>query len=83
MNSIIRLMTLNRVNPGRAVTLMKYFASVVTLRFLPKTLIWNNIMFQASNSLNFAELVENELMKNISKKLYQYSFFYPIYRCLF
>ena len=41
-------------------------------------------MFPASNSLNFAELVENEFMKSISKKIYQYSFylFYPIYRCL-
>ena len=31
-------------------------------------------MFPASNLLNFAELVENELMKSISKKIYQYSF---------
>ena len=61
-------MTLNRVKLGRAVTFMKYLASVVTLIFLSKTLIWNKIMFPASNSLNFAELVENELMKNISKK---------------
>ena len=75
-------MTLNRVKLGRAVTFMKYLASVVTLIFLSKTLIWNKIMFPASNSLNFAELVENELMKNISKKFYQYSFFYPIYCCL-
>ena len=75
-------MTLNRVKLGRAVTFMKYLASVVTLIFLSKTLIWNKIMFPASNSLNFAELVENELMKNISKKFYQYSFFYSIYCCL-
>ena len=75
-------MTLNRVKLGRAVTFMKYLASVVTLIFLSKTLIWNKMMFPASNSLNFAELVENELMKNISKKFYQYSFFYPIYCCL-
>ena len=75
-------MTLNRVKLGRAVTFMKYLASVVTLIFLSKTLIWNKMMFPASNLLNFAELVENELMKNISKKFYQYSFFYPIYRCL-
>ena len=59
-------MTLNRVKLGRAVTFMKYLASVVTLIFLPKTLIWNKIMFPASNSLSFAELVENDLMKNIS-----------------
>ena len=75
-------MTLNRVKLGRAVTFMKYIASVVTLIFLLKTLIWNKIMFPPSNSLNFTELVETELMKCISKKFYQYSIFYPIYRCL-
>ena len=68
-------MTLNCVKLGRAVTFMKYLASVVSLTFLPKTLIWNKITFLASNSLNFAELVENELMKSISKKINQYSFF--------
>ena len=34
-------MTLNRVKLGRAVTFIKYLASVVTLIFLPKTLIWS------------------------------------------
>ena len=52
-------MTLNRVKLGRAVTFMKYLASAVSLIFLPKTLIGNKIKFPASNSLNFAELVEN------------------------
>ena len=75
-------MILNRVKLGRAVTFMKYLASVVFLIFLPKTLIWNKITLPASNSLNFAELVENEFMKSIFKKIYQGSFFYPIYRCL-
>ena len=74
-------MTLNRVKLRRE-TFMKYLASVVTLIFLPKIFIWNKIMFPASNSLNFAELVENELMKSISEKFYQYSFFCPIYRYL-
>ena len=60
-------MTLNRVKLGRAVTFMKYLASVVSLIILPKTL--NKITFPASNWLNFGQLVENELMKNISKKL--------------
>ena len=54
-------MTFNRIKLGRAVTFMKYLDSVVSLIFLPKTLIWNKITFPASNSLNFAELVENEL----------------------
>ena len=75
-------MTLNRVKLGRAVTFMKYVASAVSLIFLSKTLIWNKIKIHASNSMNFAELMENELMKSISKKNFQYSFFYPIYRCL-
>ena len=57
-------MTLNRV--VRAVTFMKYLARVASLIFLPKTLIWKKITFSASNSLNFEELIENELMKSIS-----------------
>ena len=46
-------MALNCVKLGRTVTFMKYFASVVTLIFLPKTLIWNKITFPALSSLNF------------------------------
>ena len=72
----------NHIKLGRAVTFMKYLASVVSLIFLLKTLLGNNIMFPTSNLLNFPELVENEPMKTISKKMYQYSFFYSIYRCL-
>ena len=48
---------------------MKYLASVVSLIALPKTLIWNKITFPASNSLNSAELVENELIKSIFEKI--------------
>ena len=62
-------MTLNCVKLGRAVTFMKYLAGVVSLIFLAKTLIWNKITFPASNSLNLAELVVNEPMKSIYKKL--------------
>ena len=61
-------MTLNRVKLGRAVTFMKYLARVVYLTFLPKTLIWNKIMFRVSNLLNLAELEVNDLTKSISKK---------------
>ena len=75
-------MALNRAKVGRAVTFMKYLASVVPLIFLQKTLNWNKTTFLASNSLLFAELVVNQLMKSISKKNYQYSFLHPIYRCL-
>ena len=74
-------MTLNRVKLGRAVTFMKYLASVVSLIFLAKTLIWNKITFPPSNSLNLVELVVNEPMKSIYKNIYQYSFFYSIYHC--
>ena len=75
-------MTLNRVKLGRAVTFMKYLAGVVSLIFLAKTLIWNKITFPASNLQNFAELVENETLKSIYKKIYKYSIFYPIYHYL-
>ena len=60
-------MTLNGVNLGRAVTFMKYFASVVSLIFLMKILIWNKIAFPASNLLNIDKLVGNELIKSIYK----------------
>ena len=60
-------MTLNRVKLGRAISFMKYLASVVFLIFLPKTLIWNKITFRLSDSLNLSELVANELTKSISK----------------
>ena len=75
-------MALNSVKLVHVVTSMKYLASLVFLIFLPKTLIWNEIAFPTSNSLNFAEVVENEFVKSISKSVYQYSFFYSIYRCL-
>ena len=75
-------MTLNRVKLGRAVNFMKCLASVVSLIYLAKTLIWNKITLPASNSLNLSELVVNEPMKTIYKKSYQYSFFYSIYDCL-
>ena len=69
MNSIYTLTMLNHIKLGRAVTFMKYFASVVYLIFLPKTLNWNKIMFSASNSLNLAELVVNEVTTSILKKI--------------
>ena len=60
-------MTPNRVKLGCAVTFMKYLASVVSLIFLSKILIWNKVTLPASNSLKFTELVENDLMKSTSK----------------
>ena len=62
-------MTLNRVKLGCAVTLMKYLASVVSFIVLAKTLIWNKFTFLASNSLDLADLVKNEPMKSIKKKI--------------
>ena len=72
-------MTLNCVKLGQAVTFIKYLPSVVSLIFLALTLIWNKITLPAKNSLNFAQLVVNESMNSIYKKIYQYSFFYLIY----
>ena len=51
-------MALNRVKLGCVLTFINYFASVVPLIFLPKAC--NKTTFLASNSLNFAELKENE-----------------------
>ena len=63
-------MTGTRVILGHAVTFMTYFASVISLIFLEKILIWNKTAFPASNLLNLAELLVNEPMKGISKKIY-------------
>ena len=75
-------MILNRLKLGRTVTFMKYLASVVSLIFLAKTLIWNKINFPTLNLMNLAELVENEPMKSIYQKIYQNSFFCLIYHSL-
>ena len=61
-------MTLNRVKLGRTVNFTKCLASVVFLIFLAETLIWNNITFPASNSVNLEEQVVNEPMKSLYKK---------------
>ena len=82
MNSTSLSNDLNRVKLVRALNLMEYLASVALLIFLQKTLIWNKITFQGSNSLNLAELLVNQLTKSISKKIYEYSLFYLIYPCL-
>ena len=58
-------MTLNRLKLGRSVTFMKYLASVVSLIFLVKTLIWNKINFPTSNLLNLSDMVKNEFMKSL------------------
>ena len=76
--NLIRLMTFNCVKLGRIVTFMKYLASVVFLISLAKTLIWNEIVFPGSNLLNFAELVVNEPMKSICKKISKYSFLFDL-----
>ena len=67
-------MSLNRVKLGHAVTFMKYLAGVVSLIFLAKTIIWRKIKFAVSNSLNLAELVVKEPIKNIYKKVINVSF---------
>ena len=61
-------MTYDQEKSGLAITFVKYFTSAVSLIFLTKSLIWNKITFQLSNSLNPAELLVNELTKSISRK---------------
>ena len=39
-------MPFNRIKLGCAVTFMKYLASVVSLKFVPNTSVWNKIIFQ-------------------------------------
>ena len=68
-------MALNRVKLVHAVTFMNYLASVFSLMFLPKSLIWNKITFRLSSSLNLAVPVANELTKSISKKLFLFAAF--------
>ena len=67
-------MTLNRVKLGRVVTFLKYIASVVSLIFLALTLIWNKITFRAKNTLNLAQLVVNEPVNKIYKKITNFPF---------
>ena len=74
-------MTLNRVKLGRVVTFTKYFAGVVSLKRLPKNLIWNKITFSVSNLLKLAGMVVNEFIKLLPKN-YQHFVFYSIYYCL-
>ena len=69
-------MTLNRVKLGSVVTFIKYIASVVSLIFLALALISNKITIPAQNTLNLAQLVVNEPMNNIFKKI-------PIFLFLF
>ena len=61
-------MSLNHVKLGRAVTFIKYLASVVSLIFLALTLIWNEITFSAQNTLNLAQLVVYKPINSIYKK---------------
>ena len=63
-------MTLKGVKLGPAITFIEYLTCVVSLIFLLKTLIWSKITPPASNLMNLAELLKNELMKSISKKIY-------------
>ena len=71
-------MILNYAKLGHVFTLLKDLASVVTLSFLLKTLIWNKMAFLASNSTKPAGLEVNLLKKTICKNIYQSSFLYTI-----
>ena len=62
-------MTLNRVSLGRAVAFMKYLASVASIIFLAKTLIWNKITFSTLNSLDLAKMMAYDPKKSIYKRI--------------
>ena len=60
-----------------------YIAREVSLIFPLKTLIWNNMLLPASNSLNVLEPVRNELQKTFLRKYLAILFFtISIYRGL-
>ena len=70
-------MNLNRVKLGRAATFIKYLACVVSLIFLSKTLEQNHV-----SDIKFAEssrAAGKWAYEWHLQKVYQYSFFYPIY----
>ena len=72
-------MVLDHAKLGCAFTFIKDLARVFSLSFLPKTLIWNKMVFLASNLLKLAEMVVNQLKTTISKNNYEYSFLYAIF----
>ena len=74
-------MILNHVKLECVDTFLKDLTNVVSLFFLPKTLIQNKMAFPTSKLMNIPELSLNELRKTIPKNIYQYSFLYPIYHC--
>ena len=78
MGLIFRLMILDHAKLGSAFTFMKYLTSIVTLRFLLKTLTSNKMAFLTSNVLKLAGLSVNPLKKTISKNIYQYTFLFAI-----
>ena len=62
-------MTLNGLKLGHPINFMKYLASVASLIFLAKTLIWNKINFPILNLMNLEELVEMSLWIVSTKKI--------------
>ena len=79
---LIRLMILNHVKLGPAVTFTKYRTMVISLIFLPKIIIWNKMAFPPRNLLKLAELEVNELKITFSRNINQYLFLQPIHYCL-
>ena len=78
----IHRMTLNRVKVGRAVTFVKYLSGVVSLMFLPKTLIWNKNHVSGIKFAEFCRASEKWTNVEYLQKIYQYFFFCPIYHRL-
>ena len=72
----------NSVKLERAVISVKHNASVFSLIFLPKSLIWSTMVLPAPNSSILLELVRNEPKKAFSIKFQQHCFLFLIDLCL-
>ena len=74
-------MTLNRVKLGCGITFMKYLASVDSLIFIPKTLIWNKTTFRLSWADGKLTCKEH-LQKNLSIFLFPFDLSLSIVKIL-
>ena len=79
------LMILDHIKLGCTITLMKDLAGIYSWSFLPKSLIWNETAFLASNLLKLAGMVVNQLKKKtkIFRKIFtNIHFLHTDYHCL-
>ena len=67
-------MTVDRVKRGPRSYFYKIPCQCSLFNISTKILVWNKIIVPTLNSQNLAELVVNEFMKSISKKIYNIPF---------